>query len=289
MPRSRSKKKTALPRRRVAVQDEDGWTHITNTRQVTSTATATATSTTTDQLLPAEIPDGLTLSQLRAQFESHRQKWLASQTWKTITSTNIDKAINKDITIDKFVCIALGSPSGFLRGGLIDRRAVSLFQLAAFTSLIEYLSRNSNSNNTRHHDEDEHEDDAADDDDTKRSRRAYRCYAQDPVFNRLDVELLASLGVEVVQREAFGMVDEQTVLFGPGMERRHLVELLARRPVVFFGGPLEGPSTSSSTTTSDVIEDFKEKHQSVRLPDFEPNTAPFWGTSIFWRDSHPAI
>ena len=71
------------------------------------------------------------------------------------------------------------------------------------------------------------------------SERACRCYAQDPVFNRLDAELLASLGVEVVRREAFGMVDEQTVVFGPGMERRHLVEVLARRPVVFFGGPLE--------------------------------------------------
>lgn len=52
--------------------------------------------------------------------------------------------------------------------------------------------------------------------------------------------------MEVVQQEAFGMVDEQTVLFGPGMERRHLVELLARRPVVFFGGPLEETTTTST-------------------------------------------
>lgn len=78
---------------------------------------------------------------------------------------------------------------------------------------------------------------------TTNSERACRCYAQDPVFNRLDVELLASLGVEVVRREAFGMVDEQTVVFGPGMERRHLVEVLARRPAVFFGGPLGASST----------------------------------------------
>ncbi|EZG16584.1 hypothetical protein H107_04626 [Trichophyton rubrum CBS 202.88] len=259
MPRSRSRKKTqaqtqAVPRRRVAVQDDDGWTHITNTRRVATTTATTAP--TTDQLIPAEIPDGLTLSQLRAQFDAHQEKWLASQTWKAITASPIASSIassNNNTTttrIDKFVCIALGSPSGFLRGGLVDRRAVSLFQLAAFISLIDLLSPNT------------------------RTERACRCYAQDPVFNRLDAELLASLGVEVVRREAFGMVDEQTVVFGPGMERRHLVEVLARRPVVFFGGPLE--------TSDEVLEEYS-KNQSVRLPEFEPNTASFWGTSVFWR------
>ena len=151
MPRSRSRKKTqaqtqAVPRRRVAVQDDDGWTHITNTRRVATTTATTAP--TTDQLIPAEIPDGLTLSQLRAQFDAHQEKWLASQTWKAITASPIASSIassNNNTTttrIDKFVCIALGSPSGFLRGGLVDRRAVSLFQLAAFISLIDLLSPN---------------------------------------------------------------------------------------------------------------------------------------------------
>ncbi|DAA76975.1 TPA_exp: Uncharacterized protein A8136_6741 [Trichophyton benhamiae CBS 112371] len=242
MPRKKTKSQTqAVPRRRVAVQDDDGWTHITNTRRVATTTRTTArttatTTATTDQLIPAEMPDGLTLSQLRAQFDAHQEKWLASQTWKAIAASPIASSVGSSKDNSKFICIALGSPSGFLRGGLVDRRAVSLFQLAAFISLIDLLSPNTRT---------------------------------------LDVELLASLGVEVVRREAFGMVDEQTVVFGPGMERRHLVEVLARRPAVFFGGPLE-------TSTDEVLEEYS-KNQSVRLPEFEPNTAPFWGTSVFWR------
>ncbi|KAG8205765.1 SRR1 domain-containing protein [Trichophyton interdigitale] len=295
MPPPRSRKKTqAVPRRRVAVQDDDGWTHITNTRRVATTARTTAADTmtaTTDQLIPAEIPDGLTLSQLRAQFDAHQEKWLASQTWKAITASPIaitsntsnttTTSTNNHTRIDKFICIGLGSPSGFLRSGLVDRRAVSLFQLAAFISLIDLLSPNTRTTTrTTESNEPATGTGTGTGTGTTNSERACRCYAQDPVFNRLDVELLASLGVEVVRREAFGMVDEQTVVFGPGMERRHLVEVLARRPVVFFGGPL-----GVSTSTDEVLEEYS-KNPSVRLPEFEPNTAPFWGTSVFWRSSN---
>ncbi|EFE37336.1 conserved hypothetical protein [Trichophyton verrucosum HKI 0517] len=152
MPRKKTKSQTqAVPRRRVAVQDDDGWTHITNTRRVATTTkttartAATATATTTampDQLIPAEIPDGLTLSQLRAQFDAHQEKWLDSQTWKAIAASPIASSVGGSKDNSKFICIALGSPSGFLRGGLVDRRAVSLFQLAAFISLIDLLSPN---------------------------------------------------------------------------------------------------------------------------------------------------
>jgi hypothetical protein len=37
--------------------------------------------------------------------------------------------------VDAVVCIGLGSPSGFLRDGWVDRRAVSLYQLAALASI----------------------------------------------------------------------------------------------------------------------------------------------------------
>ncbi|EFE33988.1 uncharacterized protein ARB_06938 [Trichophyton benhamiae CBS 112371] len=148
MPRKKTKSQTqAVPRRRVAVQDDDGWTHITNTRRVATTTRTTArttatTTATTDQLIPAEMPDGLTLSQLRAQFDAHQEKWLASQTWKAIAASPIASSVGSSKDNSKFICIALGSPSGFLRGGLVDRRAVSLFQLAAFISLIDLLSPN---------------------------------------------------------------------------------------------------------------------------------------------------
>lgn len=37
------------------------------------------------------------------------------------------------------VCIGLGSPSGFLRGGWVDRRAVSMYQLAALRSIMSWI------------------------------------------------------------------------------------------------------------------------------------------------------
>jgi hypothetical protein len=37
------------------------------------------------------------------------------------------------------VCVGLGSPSGFLRGGWVDRRAVSMYQLAALASILKWI------------------------------------------------------------------------------------------------------------------------------------------------------
>lgn len=65
-------------------------------------------------------------------------------------------------------------------------------------------------------------------------------YAQDPVFNNLDRQLLESLAIEVVQDPvAFSLVDRQTFLYSPGAERSHLVKMLPLSPALFFGGPLE--------------------------------------------------
>jgi hypothetical protein len=42
--------------------------------------------------------------------------------------------------IDAIVCIGLGSPSGFLRDGWVDRRSVSLYQLAALASIKDQVA-----------------------------------------------------------------------------------------------------------------------------------------------------
>jgi hypothetical protein len=43
--------------------------------------------------------------------------------------------------LENIVCIGLGSPSGFLRGGWVDRRSVSLYQLAALVCVTESISK----------------------------------------------------------------------------------------------------------------------------------------------------
>ena len=72
------------------------------------------------------------------------------------------------------------------------------------------------------------------------------CFAQDPVFNSLDKELLSSLNIEVVEHPgAFKSVNEHTFLYAPGAERAHLLDLLPLKPAMFFGGPLETSSITS--------------------------------------------
>jgi hypothetical protein len=73
-----------------------------------------------------------------------------------------------------------------------------------------------------------------------------KCYAQDPVFNNMDKDLLASVGIEIVQDPAaFELVNERTLLFAPGAERTHLMQLLPKEPALFFGGPLDnGPHST---------------------------------------------
>ncbi|KAF3479732.1 uncharacterized protein GIQ15_06708 [Arthroderma uncinatum] len=267
----RGKNTDALPRKRINIQDDDGWTHVTsrngNIRRESQSAPKATAAPLLDELAPAEIPDGLTLKKIVEQYESHKQRWQESQTWKTL-KTSIEEngyfgARSENAIVKNLVCIALGSPSGFLRGGLVDRRSVSLFQLAAFTSIRDLLT-------------------GSDD-----SSRIEKCYAQDPVFNTLDTELLESLNIEVLKdSSAFKLVNENTLLFAPGMERSHLLELLPLNPILFFGGPLDSShSISAPEEESSILAEFTQKTQSIRLPEFEPNTAPFWGTSLFWRAS----
>lgn len=180
MPHSSRKKRASVPaQKRLQVTDDDGWTHVTsgsNVRRVMRTArgqvprdhpTATtrldgATATIQGEedkeleLKPAEAPAKLTVDELRAQYATHREKWLASETWKILRSqlgeclrervrvVSVSERIESKNPVpgpvDAIVCIGLGSPSGFLRDGWVDRRMVSMYQLAALEAIKERLS-----------------------------------------------------------------------------------------------------------------------------------------------------
>lgn len=142
----KNKKKQPLPWKRVNIVDDEGWTHVTtskgNNTNKSHNSASTAKTTIHDQLVPAEIPEGLSLQKLNDQYEWHRQKWQESQAWKSIKAALQDSDLLRNAEkkgIQNCVCIALGSPSGFLRGGLVDRRSISLFQLSALTSIWELL------------------------------------------------------------------------------------------------------------------------------------------------------
>lgn len=126
-----SRKKKATAQKRLEIADDDGWTHVTKGGNVPRRAVKTAEG----ELLPAEPPSRLTIGELKKQYEAHRQKWDESSTNETLNHVLRERLSQSMKNIDNIVCIGLGSPSGFLRGGWVDRRSVSLYQLAALAAI----------------------------------------------------------------------------------------------------------------------------------------------------------
>lgn len=135
--------------KRVEITDSSGWTHITSRNLAISSKRggkkgfSQGDDNDNDddelQLLPAEAPPRLTLAELKRQYEAHSQQWKSSQTWK-----RLQRALQSQVgavarTLQNVVCIGLGSPSGFVRGGWVDRRSVALYQLAALVSVLDML------------------------------------------------------------------------------------------------------------------------------------------------------
>ncbi|PKX97140.1 SRR1 family protein [Aspergillus novofumigatus IBT 16806] len=199
--------------KRLQVTDADGWTHVTTNQNVRRALrpnqSADGGQSSTPALLPAEAPSQLTLDDLQTQFNGYRERWEGSETWRVMADTlrtrfeessSIADSDPRATSLKNIVCIGLGSPSGFLRGGWVDRRSVSLYQLAALVGVTELM---------------------------KKYHPSITAYAQDPVFNQLDRSLLKTLGITVLDHpEGFAKVSDRSFLYCPGAERTHLEQLL---------------------------------------------------------------
>ncbi|OJZ90527.1 hypothetical protein ASPFODRAFT_125789 [Aspergillus luchuensis CBS 106.47] len=267
-----------------------GWTHVTTSGKARRCARTTKDQQSQSQsqsptkeeesiFHPAEAPPTTTLDSLKSQFTQIQRTWKESSTCDVVGRTlhNIllpsqlqSRESNTDNTqpqshtttenkhngigtgIDSIICIGLGSPSGFLRGGWVDRRLVSLYQLAALVDVVASISSSSSADPT------------------------IKTYAQDPVFNTLDTALLSSLDITVLESpHAFEKVSPRTFLFCPGAERTHLEQLLALDPAFVFGGPLED-------VESEVVSAFVKRRGSVRLPLFEAQEHAFWNMRVYY-------
>ncbi|KAF5855517.1 hypothetical protein ETB97_009079 [Aspergillus alliaceus] len=251
MPHS-NRKRNLNYHKRLEVTDSSGWTHVTasgkSARRVLHTSQKHHGNTEQGEqsqiLVPAEAPTNLKLEDLQTQFQGYRQRWEGSESWRVVEGT-LSSATAK---VDRMVCIGLGSPSGFLKGGWVDRRSVSMYQLAGLVSVLDLL-RKFNPN--------------------------LQVYAQDPVFNTHDKSLLASLDITVLDHpHAFEQVSPNTVLYCPGAERTHLEQLLSHAPVLVFGGPLED-------IESEAVRQFAESRRSVRIPRFEDMEHAFWNMRVY--------
>ncbi|GLA59232.1 hypothetical protein AtubIFM54640_009965 [Aspergillus tubingensis] len=269
-----------------------GWTHVTTSGKARRCARTTKDqqsqsqfqsptkeeSETTETFHPAEAPPTTTLDSLKTQFTQIQRTWKDSSTCDVVgrtlhniflaqlqsresntdnteqshTATEKNKNTGIETGIDSIICIGLGSPTGFLRGGWVDRRLVSLYQLAALVDVVASISSSSSADST------------------------IKTYAQDPVFNTLDKSLLSSLDIIVLESPlAFGKVTPRTFLFCPGAERTHLEQLLALDPAFVFGGPLED-------VESEVVSAFVKRRGSVRLPLFEAQEHAFWNMRVYY-------
>lgn len=163
---NRKKRNPTSAQKRFQVTDDDGWTHVTNGGNVRRAVRTTKRNdreenTGADEeelvLSPAEAPARLTFDELEAQYRGYKERWVQSETWQRLkgqldqrirdqeSETNEDSQGFDNNTmpiglVDQIVCIGLGSPSGFLRDGWVDRRAVSMYQLAALDTIRDILN-----------------------------------------------------------------------------------------------------------------------------------------------------
>jgi hypothetical protein len=129
-------KKGSRNQKRILIRDADGWTHIATPGKAVFRSSLPIFE---NRFACAEAPAGLTFKRLNEQYAWHKKRWQESESWNTAKKALQNGMTTADPQIDKCVCIGLGSPSGLLRGGWVDRRTVSLFQLAALLSILEFL------------------------------------------------------------------------------------------------------------------------------------------------------
>ncbi|KAJ5518191.1 Sensitivity To Red Light Reduced-like SRR1 [Penicillium expansum] len=257
-----SHRKRPTPKR-TQVTDDDGWTHVAsggNVRRVMRTRPRGTTEIKESEsgissnhpeeptLTPAEAPGRLTLSELQAQFQTHRERWESSESWTKLTSVldeRLKRAQEQASTSDATSSARPAVPSTPL--SVLGSEA----RLAALASIKDQVACTTSSN--------------------------LKVYAQDPVFNTLDESLLAALNITVIKHpEAFSHITANTMLFCPGAERKHLELLLPSKPWLLFGGPLEHADSDG------VLQGYVDGAGSYCLPVFEALEHAFWNMRLYW-------
>lgn len=264
---SRKKKQTQqqqllIRNKRGEVESDDGWTRIARSGKVLNVNTLKkerecvinafppenanydeSLDEGCSQLIfvstPAETPDGATLEKALSQYQKCLAILKQSNTWAELKKTFDSRILNKDLDITNCVCFGLGSPTGLIVPGH-DRRNISLYQLAAFKSVIDILA--------------------------EKQGQSLEAFAQDPIFSKLDIALLTHLRIKVVEHpEAFNLITLNTFAFCPGAEQFIVRGTLFRSPAMYMGsGSLE---TYRDLETGDI----RSPHIGATFSDYDAN------------------
>ncbi|KAI1127242.1 hypothetical protein F5Y10DRAFT_198547 [Nemania abortiva] len=158
------------------------------------------------------------------------------------------------VTVTQAICFGLGSFDG-----MWSRTAH--VQLAAFFTIVEHLQ-------------------------SKASCRI-RCIFQDPVFNSVDKDFIASLGHETVESPTgFQLVDPETLAFGIHLERPVYSQVIALHfPAIFVGTSYN--IWEDITLPEDLdwprMKELDRICTKASFPHDESDSSTFLGTIIYWR------
>lgn len=72
---------------------------------------------------------------------------------------------------------------------------------------------------------------------SKTNHNVIPIYAQEPLFNKLDKQHLASLGITVIENPGiWELIGSESLVYSPGAEKRHWITVAKKKPGIW--GPL---------------------------------------------------
>ncbi|MCJ1340962.1 hypothetical protein MMC09_006258 [Bachmanniomyces sp. S44760] len=222
--KKKKKQKEYQSQKRVQLVDSDGWTHVVKGPHGIRAKEESIDWPT--ELQPTEIPQGLTVEDVRARCAEYQTRWEASEGCQTLVNLVENTVLPLEhLQIDTCVCTGLGSFTGaagsqasmISNGSYITARMrESLYQLAMLTTVLDVLKK-------------------------KKNHGILNVYLQDPVFNALDHSYLSSRGFIVLKHpHIFCKITSSTFLFAPYNEPSVLhAALSAAVPPLYIGNNLE--------------------------------------------------
>ena len=208
------------------LQDCNGWTHVIRGPLQTSRLLISQSPYAAVHVGKVEIPDGFTLEDAQNAHIRFTERWESSKCFKWLVNLFEQTILNLErLRIDSCVVTGLGS---FTKNEATGNNS-SFYQLAAFETMLRLMSE-------IHHL-------------TFMSRlwwmlerrfRINQVYFQEPIFTKLDEDLLTSKGFTVVQDpEATDLVTESTFLYAPCNEWSTIYTILERtHPALYVGNEL---------------------------------------------------